>query len=403
MTYVFKGVGAEIGGIAAQIAALGRGDFKAFSNIGAAMKEDAVAARKEVNALTARLMNPTTASGDSTPGKGPDITNTPIVLKPVKVPKLSNQICEGQRLIEQLRERLLGTQNLTEVEKLQAQFANDKYSKATAGEKAIALGIAEQIDSRKALQTELDAELTKARELTAEYDKQASRLASLVSGTPTGQNQQRMLDEALAESALRSGDIDTTTYDQIIDKLREVKSEGDDTFKELTQAVNGFGDKAADAITEFVLTGKLSFSDLTRGVVADLLKISIQQTITRPLFGAAAGRLEGLTKSADGNVFSGGSLHQYANTVQTTPKAFAFDTLHCFARGGVFPDAGPEAVMPLSRDSQGVLGVKASGGTQAPSITINIHGAQNAPDVRRAAGQGAWEALAAFQGAKRYS
>ena len=116
----------------------------------------------------------------------------------------------------------------------------------------------------------------------------------------------------------------------------------------------------------------------------------------------------GMTPSANGNVFSGApSLHQYANTVQTSPKVFAFDRLHKYANGGVFAEAGPEAVMPLARDSQGRLGVRAqNGGENAGNHTTNniavyVNGT-NAPDVRRAAGQGAREALSAINGAGRY-
>jgi phage-related minor tail protein len=50
------------------------------------------------------------------------------------------------------------------------------------------------------------------------------------------------------------------------------------------------------------------------------------------------------------------------NTVQTTPKLFTF------AQGGVFAEAGPEAIMPLERNEQGELGVKAS----ASNVTVNV-------------------------------
>lgn len=57
VVYVFKQIGNEIGGIAAQIAALGRFDFKGFSAINEMMKEDAAAARIEVDRLSASLLN----------------------------------------------------------------------------------------------------------------------------------------------------------------------------------------------------------------------------------------------------------------------------------------------------------------------------------------------------------
>jgi lambda family phage tail tape measure protein len=54
--FVFKGVGNEIGAIAAQVAALAQLDFKGFSAIGDAVKDDAARARKELDAFQARVM-----------------------------------------------------------------------------------------------------------------------------------------------------------------------------------------------------------------------------------------------------------------------------------------------------------------------------------------------------------
>ena len=58
VAYVFDQVGTEIGGIAAQLAALATGDFKGAGAISKAMKEDAAAARKELDALEQRILNP---------------------------------------------------------------------------------------------------------------------------------------------------------------------------------------------------------------------------------------------------------------------------------------------------------------------------------------------------------
>jgi hypothetical protein len=74
VAYVFKQVGNEIGGIAAQLAALARLDFKAFSTIGKMMKEDAEKARKEIDELSKRLLNPPKAASPSgQPASGPAV------------------------------------------------------------------------------------------------------------------------------------------------------------------------------------------------------------------------------------------------------------------------------------------------------------------------------------------
>ena len=60
--YVLKGIGTEIGGIAAQISAVMSGDFDQAAFIGEAMKEDAAQARAEIDALTESILNSGTAS-----------------------------------------------------------------------------------------------------------------------------------------------------------------------------------------------------------------------------------------------------------------------------------------------------------------------------------------------------
>lgn len=64
VAYVFKGIGTEIGGMAAQLNALAHFDFKGFSAIGDAMKEDAKQARVEIDVFEASILNKPTQSND---------------------------------------------------------------------------------------------------------------------------------------------------------------------------------------------------------------------------------------------------------------------------------------------------------------------------------------------------
>lgn len=82
------------------------------------------------------------------------------------------------------------------------------------------------------------------------------------------------------------------------------------------------------------------------------------------------------TFNAKGNVYDSPSLSAYSNGVFQTPQLFAF------AKGaGIFGEAGPEAIMPLTRAADGSLGVRAVGTPQVsggvPSVNfgdINIQG-----------------------------
>lgn len=84
------------------------------------------------------------------------------------------------------------------------------------------------------------------------------------------------------------------------------------------------------------------------------------------------------TFNAKGNVYDSPSLSAYSNGVFQTPQLFAF------AKGaGIFGEAGPEAIMPLTRAPDGSLGVRAvgAGGGQsvssAPQVYITIDGNGN--------------------------
>ena len=74
----------------------------------------------------------------------------------------------------------------------------------------------------------------------------------------------------------------------------------------------------------------------------------------------------------NGNAFSNGSVQAFATgTVIDTPTYFPMSG----NKTGLMGEAGPEAIMPLTRDSSGSLGVRVSGGmgreSSTPNITIN--------------------------------
>jgi len=70
------------------------------------------------------------------------------------------------------------------------------------------------------------------------------------------------------------------------------------------------------------------------------------------------------TVNALGNVYASPSLSAYSGGIYNSPRMFAF------ANGvGVFAEAGPEAVMPLTRTASGELGVRSAGNT---NVTVQI-------------------------------
>ena len=156
-----------------------------------------------------------------------------------------------------------------------------------------------------------------------------------------------------------------------------------------------------DAFVDFATTGKLSFSDLANSIISDLVRIAYQAMVVAPLLegltggkSGGAGLLGGLVGGllgggssagasmsvsgglasggwspssvfgwAKGGVFSGGNISDYSGSIVTQPTAFSFGRhLSMFAGGGgIMGEAGPEAILPLDRASNGRLGLAMSG------------------------------------------
>lgn len=173
-----------------------------------------------------------------------------------------------------------------------------------------------------------------------------------------------------AQSDWRNGA--TAAFQNYMDSARDVAGQTKSLFS------NAFS-SMEDAVVNFAMTGKLSFSDFTKSIIADMARIATRQAASGLLSslagtaigawfggGAAAGAGAGsfgssigsaITANAKGGVYDSPSLSSFSNQVHDKPQMFAF------AKGaGIFAEAGPEAIMPLTRTAGGELGVRALGG-----------------------------------------
>lgn len=138
--------------------------------------------------------------------------------------------------------------------------------------------------------------------------------------------------------------------------------------KQVKDAIVSTFDSAADAVTQFVMSGEADIGRFTQSVLADFLKIAIRAAIIQPIVGglfgganagAAGGASAGTVASARGNAFAGGQVQAFANGgVFSSPITFPMSG----GKTGLMAEAGPEAIMPLDRDAKGRLGVRAQGG-----------------------------------------
>ena len=135
------------------------------------------------------------------------------------------------------------------------------------------------------------------------------------------------------------------------------------------QAVQKFGDAFAD----FVATGKASFADLTKSILQDLSRVFARAALFKALsFIPGVGNFLSLPGFANGGVIAKNKIVPFAyGGIVNKPTIFPM------AKGaGVMAEAGPEAIMPLRRGSNGRLGVEASGGVGNVVVNVDASGSR---------------------------
>lgn len=153
--------------------------------------------------------------------------------------------------------------------------------------------------------------------------------------------------------------------------------------------INGFANvfenafsNMADAIVEWAKTGKLSGKDFFNSLIADLARWEIKMQMAQLYQGLRPGiislgtSLLGMPGLAKGGVYDAG-LQTFAKGGTFTNSIVNSPTLFKFAQGtGLMGEAGPEAIMPLKRDSSGNLGVRGAGGANVDVVVNNYSNAE---------------------------
>jgi len=120
-----------------------------------------------------------------------------------------------------------------------------------------------------------------------------------------------------------------------------------------------------------------AFRSMAAEIIKDLYRVLVVQRIVAGMKGWISGFTGGLNleektiAQAKGDAFSGGNVIPFASGgVVSSPTLFPMAA----GRTGLMGEAGPEAIMPLSRGSDGKLGVKVSGGGNGVIINqvINV-------------------------------
>ncbi|EKJ8218467.1 phage tail tape measure protein [Citrobacter sedlakii] len=170
----------------------------------------------------------------------------------------------------------------------------------------------------------------------------------------------------------------------------------------------------SDMLTSLMTTGKASVKEFGKSMLKMIVEVTNRLMVAYAVqaamgwisggssggstpSGAYTNAAAGVTFNAKGGVYDSPGLSKYVNGVYDSPQYFTFPGASKFAKGGVFAEAGEEAIMPLTRDSAGRLGVRAQGGgVMAPVIntTVNVDAGGSATIQSSSSGDAMGRALA---------
>ncbi|EIL3223992.1 phage tail tape measure protein, partial [Escherichia coli] len=290
--------------------------------------------------------------------------------------KMKYQVSQGElsTLSEAQKKTLLQNAALIDQKKIREQLAAyesslaDSNASARASDEAQLLGYGEGSRMRERLQEMWSIRQTfeqKNNELLRQY--QAGEIEEAL------WKQEKELNKKYLEERLS----DQQNYYAKADALRNNWNAGlQEGLTNWADSATDYASQAADAVVS-TMDGLVSnISDALAGNVVDwrnwgssvlreVSKILMNAAIVNGLkslsgaggwLGTVGGWISGAVANAKGGVYTSANLSAYSNTIVDTPTYFAF------AKGaGLMGEAGPEAIMPLTRAADGSLGVRAIG------------------------------------------
>ncbi|EHA4495041.1 TPA_asm: phage tail tape measure protein [Salmonella enterica subsp. enterica serovar Agona] len=335
------------------------------------------------------------------------------------------------KLIKQQKEQIALAGQNTELAKLKYQVSQGELATLTASQKQTLLQNAALIDQQKIREqlAAYEANLADSNASARAYNQ--AELIGYGQGSRMRERMQEMLrireefqqKNVDLQRQYQSGDISEDLYRQELElnkryldeRLRDQEAyylasdaQRSDWTTGMREGFANWADTASDYasqsadlvnnamsglvgnISDALAGNKVDWEDWASSVLQSMQKIILNAMLVDSLrsasnsgffssiggmFGAGAGAASGSTPSgaynsaasgiklnAKGGAYASESLSAYSNSIVSTPTYFAF------AKGaGLMGEAGPEAIMPLTRSADGSLGVRMVGTPGATS------------------------------------
>lgn len=195
----------------------------------------------------------------------------------------------------------------------------------------------------------------------------------------TETDRQKEIDQELSKAKVAASSKEGQAITDLAGKYYDQKKAIDDA----NQAAAFFAQTTESAF-EGVITGSESVTDALGQMLKALAQAVIQAELlgsgplagilgTSPTTSGGAGGILGsifkaIIPHANGGIQSGAGISAYSSSIVSSPTLFPFAT-----GTGLMGEAGPEAIMPLKRGANGVLGVASDGGGGQPvHVTVGV-------------------------------
>lgn len=277
VTAVFKSVGEYIGGVAATLVRFFSGDWKGAFEIAKSVVSDfrgnMVSAAENVSAI----WNDAAKTGESGAEKTGGGIAAPIVKAAQKSQAAGKVIAAEAKKVDDTVQRMIDGLAL------QADTFGKSAKEADLWKAMLAGATDSQLEFIAAIHDGIDV---KQKDLDLQTYARTAYENSL---TPLQKYSAEL--EKLNE-VYQKGFLDPEAYAAAVAKAQNdfdnLGKKGGDTFEDLKRSVEGWGRNFTDEMARVVETGKLDFGKLADAIIGDLLRISIQKTITDKLIGGFA-------------------------------------------------------------------------------------------------------------------
>ena len=224
-----------------------------------------------------------------------------------------------------------------------------------------ALGKSSEIDFGSMLKTKVDDDdKSKAEDPIAKLKREIKlnkEIVNMSKEKATVLTQVRDIQKQLADEGRT---FDTSKLIALVKYNEELKKQ-----RERSQALSEHIASTMEDGFMKMIDGTTSVKDAFKSMASEIIKELYRVLVVQQMVNAA----KGFFGFADGGAFSGGSqIQAYANGgVVGSPTTFPM----AGGKIGLMGEAGPEAIMPLKRGSNGKLGVQMEGGGGGDVININ--------------------------------